>query len=158
MKRCFAKVDEEVVSGGWCWKEKGAVNTVGSTAVVAVVGSDVVAMANYGDFRAVICRAGVAIPLSNDHKVKNTSYTNQYCPSLLGPVWIFGNKIKALGRSLTKRKNIPSFCLFPTILYKLKALKKSLTVMNNRILYSNALPLISNLYPVCLVPIQPTTN
>ena len=45
MKRCFAKVDEEVVSGGWCWKENGAVNTVGSTAVVAVVGGDVVAVA-----------------------------------------------------------------------------------------------------------------
>ena len=121
MKSCFAKVDEEVVSGGWCRKENGAVNTIGSTAVVAVVGGDVVAVANCGDSRAVICRDGVAIPLSNDHKVKNTSYTNQYCPSLLGPVWTFGNKIKALVRPLTKRKNIPSFCLFPTTLKKLKA-------------------------------------
>ena len=112
MKRYFAKVDEEVVSGGWCRKENGAVNTVGST---AVVGGDVVAVANCGDSRALICRDGVAIPLSNDHKVKNTSFTNQYCPSLLGPVWTFGNKIKALGRPRTKSKNIPSFCLFPTI-------------------------------------------
>ena len=118
MKRCFTKVDEEVVIGGWCRKENGAVNMVES---MPVVGGDVVAVANCGDSRAMICRDGVAIPLSNDHKVKNTSYTNQYCPSLLGPVWTFGNKIKALVRPLTKRKNIPSLCLFPTILQKLKA-------------------------------------
>ena len=37
-------------------------NTVVSTAVVAV--------ASCGDSGAVICRDGVAIPLSNDHKVK----------------------------------------------------------------------------------------
>ncbi|WKA07477.1 hypothetical protein VitviT2T_025302 [Vitis vinifera] len=68
MKRCFGKVDDEVVSGGWCRKENGAVNTVGSTAVVAVVGGEVVVVANCGDSRAVICRDGVAVPLSNDHK------------------------------------------------------------------------------------------
>ena len=121
MKRCFGKVDEEVVSGGWCRKENEAVNTVGST---PVVGGDVVAVANCGDSKAVnpvICRDGITIPLSNDHKVKNTFYTNQYCPSLLGHVWAFGNKIKALVRPLTKRKNIPSLCLFPTIFKKLKA-------------------------------------
>lgn len=43
-------------------------NTVGSTAVVAVVGGEVVVVANCGDSRAVICRDGVAVPLSNDHK------------------------------------------------------------------------------------------
>lgn len=69
MKKCFGKVDEEVLSGGWCRKENGAVNTVGSTAVVAVVGREVVVVANCGDSRAVICRNGVAVPLSNDHKV-----------------------------------------------------------------------------------------
>ena len=106
MKRCFMKVDEEMVSGGCCRKENGAVNTVRST---PVVGGDVVAVANCGDSRVVICRDGIAIPLSNDHKVKNTSYTNQYCPSLLGPVWTFGNKIKALVRPPYKKKDTTTY-------------------------------------------------
>ncbi|XP_065868147.1 protein phosphatase 2C 51-like [Euphorbia lathyris] len=58
METCFRKMDEEVV------KDK----MMGSTAVVAVVGKDEVVVANCGDSRAVICRAGVAVPLSVDHK------------------------------------------------------------------------------------------
>jgi hypothetical protein len=42
---------------------------IGSTAVVAVVGKEEVVVANCGDSRAVICRGGVAVPLSVDHKV-----------------------------------------------------------------------------------------
>uniref|UniRef100_J3M7U3 protein-serine/threonine phosphatase n=1 Tax=Oryza brachyantha TaxID=4533 RepID=J3M7U3_ORYBR len=41
---------------------------VGSTAVVAVVGPNRVVVANSGDSRAVLCRAGVPVPLSVDHK------------------------------------------------------------------------------------------
>ncbi|KAL9250785.1 putative protein phosphatase 2C 8 [Drosera capensis] len=65
MERCFEKMDAEV--GG-----EGNVNaeemTVGSTAVVAVVGRHEVVVANCGDSRAVMCRSGVAVPLSVDHK------------------------------------------------------------------------------------------
>ncbi|KAK4559924.1 hypothetical protein RGQ29_008925 [Quercus rubra] len=40
----------------------------GSTAVVALLTPDHIVVANCGDSRAVLCRGGVAIPLSQDHK------------------------------------------------------------------------------------------
>nr|GMD57611.1 protein phosphatase 2C 37-like [Ipomoea batatas] len=43
-------------------------DAVGSTAVVAVVTPDHIIVSNCGDSRAVLCRNGVAIPLSVDHK------------------------------------------------------------------------------------------
>nr|GFD53772.1 protein phosphatase 2C 37-like [Tanacetum cinerariifolium] len=43
-------------------------DAVGSTAVVAVVSEDKIVVSNCGDSRAVLCRNGVAIPLSTDHK------------------------------------------------------------------------------------------
>ncbi|KAL0349248.1 UNVERIFIED_CONTAM: protein phosphatase 2C 37 [Sesamum angustifolium] len=43
-------------------------DAVGSTAVVAVVTPDKIVVSNCGDSRAVLCRNGVAIPLSIDHK------------------------------------------------------------------------------------------
>nr|GMD81098.1 probable protein phosphatase 2C 51 [Ipomoea batatas] len=62
MKESFRKMDEEVNSKG------AAVATMGSTAVVAMVGAEEVVVANCGDSRAVLSRGGVALPLSNDHK------------------------------------------------------------------------------------------
>ncbi|KAH7293123.1 hypothetical protein KP509_28G012900 [Ceratopteris richardii] len=43
-------------------------DTVGSTAVVAVLSFRHIVVANCGDSRAVLCRNGQAIPLSVDHK------------------------------------------------------------------------------------------
>ena len=34
-----------------------------------VVGKEEIVVANCGDSRAVLCRGGVAVPLSRDHKV-----------------------------------------------------------------------------------------
>lgn len=45
----------------------------GSTAVVALLSPELIVVANCGDSRAVLCRAGTAIPLSQDHKVAHLS-------------------------------------------------------------------------------------
>ncbi|XP_004298898.1 PREDICTED: probable protein phosphatase 2C 8 [Fragaria vesca subsp. vesca] len=63
---CFTKMDNEVGAAGP--EIEGWVNTVGSSAVVAVVGKEEIVVANSGDSRAVLCRDGVAVPLSRDHK------------------------------------------------------------------------------------------
>ena len=67
------KVDAEV--DGSAEREESiplAPETVGSTAVVAVLCSSHIIVANCGDSRAVLCRGKQAFPLSIDHKVKIT--------------------------------------------------------------------------------------
>lgn len=70
---CFRKLDDEVggfpMAGGDCSFPPIAPGSVGSTAVVAVVCSTHVIVANCGDSRAVMCRGKAAMPLSVDHKV-----------------------------------------------------------------------------------------
>ncbi|CAL1374575.1 unnamed protein product [Linum trigynum] len=78
MERSFAKMDGEV--GDWCTDEAAKAtacrcelqtpqcDAVGSTAVAAVVTPDKIVVSNCGDSRAVLCRNGVAVPLSSDHK------------------------------------------------------------------------------------------
>uniref|UniRef100_A0A7I4A9N2 protein-serine/threonine phosphatase n=1 Tax=Physcomitrium patens TaxID=3218 RepID=A0A7I4A9N2_PHYPA len=80
MTQCFRRIDAEV--GGFCLEEGEcsasgnprccpepiAPETVGTTAIVAVVGACQIIIGNCGDSRAVLSRGGVAIPLSVDHK------------------------------------------------------------------------------------------
>lgn len=61
---CFQKIDDEV--GGK--EEPLAPEAVGSTAVVAVILSSHIIIANCGDSRAVLCRAKLPMALSIDHK------------------------------------------------------------------------------------------
>ncbi|KAM3412948.1 hypothetical protein ACQJBY_004234 [Aegilops geniculata] len=69
LEASFARVDGEVVAGaGGDDGEESRSRTVGSTAVVAVVGRRRIVVANCGDSRAVLSRGGVAVPLSTDHK------------------------------------------------------------------------------------------
>ncbi|KAM5556486.1 protein phosphatase 2C 37-like [Rosa sericea] len=76
MERSFSKMDEEVQAGNQvlqspncrCELQTPQCDAVGSTAVVAVVTPEKIIVSNCGDSRAVICRSGVAVPLSSDHK------------------------------------------------------------------------------------------
>ncbi|KAL2230285.1 protein phosphatase 2C 37-like [Sesamum indicum] len=79
MFESFSKMDKEVVEccsgrNGFsastcrCELQTPQCDAVGSTAVVAVVTPDKIVVSNCGDSRAVLCRNGVAIPLSVDHK------------------------------------------------------------------------------------------
>jgi protein phosphatase 2C len=61
LEGCFGKMDEEV-------RGNAAARTVGTTAVVGVVGEDEVVVANCGDCRAILSRDGVPLALSTDHK------------------------------------------------------------------------------------------
>ncbi|KAJ1430118.1 hypothetical protein SESBI_07902 [Sesbania bispinosa] len=63
---CFLKVDAEV--GGKVNNEPVAPETVGSTAVVALISSSHIIVANCGDSRAVLCRGKEPMALSVDHK------------------------------------------------------------------------------------------
>lgn len=79
---CFAKVDAEV--GGAPKGTYGsnsdasstgviqavAPETVGSTAVVAIICPTYIIVANCGDSRAVLCRGKEPVVLSVDHKVR----------------------------------------------------------------------------------------
>ena len=66
---CFVKVDTEV--GGLASQEPVASETVGSTAVVALICSSHIIVANCGDSRAVLCRGKEPMALSVDHKVRD---------------------------------------------------------------------------------------
>ncbi|XP_059300551.1 probable protein phosphatase 2C 24 isoform X2 [Lycium ferocissimum] len=76
MDRSFHRMEKEVIA--WnktvtratcrCEMQTPECDAVGSTAVVAVVTPDKIIVANCGDSRAILCRNGKAIPLSNDQK------------------------------------------------------------------------------------------
>jgi protein phosphatase 2C len=53
--------------------EPVAPETVGSTAVVAVICSSHIIVSNCGDSRAVLCRGKQPVPLSVDHKVSSSA-------------------------------------------------------------------------------------
>lgn len=77
MERSFTRMDSEVhewsnsvkASNCRCQLRTPQCDAVGSTAVVALVTQSKIVVSNCGDSRAVLCRNGVAIPLSTDHKV-----------------------------------------------------------------------------------------
>ncbi|PSS33351.1 Protein phosphatase [Actinidia chinensis var. chinensis] len=79
MEQSFSRMDKEVTdccsvgvgvssSNCRCELQTPQCDAVGSTAVIAVVTPDNIVVSNCGDSRAVLCRNGVAIPLSSDHK------------------------------------------------------------------------------------------
>lgn len=75
METCFGKMDEEVKNRFGQTEEVDSVISVksmGSTALVVLVGKEEIVVANCGDSRAVLCRDGVPLPLSLDQKVTLT--------------------------------------------------------------------------------------
>ncbi|KAL1208075.1 putative protein phosphatase 2C 75 [Cardamine amara subsp. amara] len=75
MNRSYKRMDELATSTCVCGSSVPLCNCdpreaaiSGSTAVAAVLTQEHIVVANTGDSRAVLCRSGVAIPLSNDHK------------------------------------------------------------------------------------------
>ncbi|MFS7970928.1 putative protein-serine/threonine phosphatase [Helianthus anomalus] len=62
MMKSFAQMDKDISE----WSK--ICDVVGSTAVVAVVAPDKIVVSNCGDLRVVLCRNGVAFPLSTDDK------------------------------------------------------------------------------------------
>ncbi|MED6192571.1 hypothetical protein PIB30_117670 [Stylosanthes scabra] len=76
MGQGFSRMDDEVQSWSQgnhssacrCELQTPHCDAVGSTAAVAVVTPDKIVVSNCGDSRAVLCRKGMAIPLSSDHK------------------------------------------------------------------------------------------
>ncbi|KAI3907054.1 hypothetical protein MKX01_027955 [Papaver californicum] len=69
MVSCFLKMDDEISGKG---VESEEMKSIGSTAVVALISNDQIIVANCGDSRAVLSRAGTAIPLSQDHRPDRT--------------------------------------------------------------------------------------
>ncbi|XP_062180638.1 protein phosphatase 2C 53-like [Phragmites australis] len=65
---CFSRVDAEVGGNAGAATQPVAPDTVGSTAIVAVVCSSHIIIANCGDSRAVLCRGKQPMALSVDHK------------------------------------------------------------------------------------------
>ncbi|KAL3518142.1 hypothetical protein ACH5RR_020731 [Cinchona calisaya] len=76
MQRSFVRMDKEAVTFNpslmaascRCELQTPECDAVGSAAVVAVLTPDKIIVANCGDSRAVLCRNGKAVPLSDDHK------------------------------------------------------------------------------------------
>eukprot|EP00271_Cylindrocystis_brebissonii_P022210 TRINITY_DN8443_c0_g1_i1.p1 TRINITY_DN8443_c0_g1~~TRINITY_DN8443_c0_g1_i1.p1 ORF type:complete len:721 (+),score=128.62 TRINITY_DN8443_c0_g1_i1:344-2506(+) len=81
--------------GGPCHHEPIAVETVGSTSVVAVVGAKSIIVANAGDSRAVLSRGGKAVPLSIDHKPEREDEMKRV--EAAGGRVIFWNGFRVLG-------------------------------------------------------------
>ncbi|RZC91369.1 hypothetical protein C5167_027433 [Papaver somniferum] len=69
MVSCFMKMDDAVSGEG---VENEEIKSIGSTAVVSLISTDQIIVANCGDSRAVLSRGGTAIPLSQDHRPDRT--------------------------------------------------------------------------------------
>ncbi|KAL2548836.1 Protein phosphatase 2C 37 [Forsythia ovata] len=102
MFRSFSKMDQEVTEWSGettyncrCELQTPQSDAVGSTAVVAVVTPEKIIVSNCGDSRAILCRNGVAIPLSVDHKPDRPDELNRIEES--GGRVIFWDGARVLG-------------------------------------------------------------
>ncbi|XP_052211641.1 probable protein phosphatase 2C 6 [Diospyros lotus] len=115
---CFLKVDAEV--GGKDINEPVAPETVGSTAVVAIICSSHIIVANCGDSRAVLCRGKVPMALSVDHKPnREDEYVRIEAAGGKVIQWnghrVFG--VLAMSRSIGDRYLKPSIIPDPEVMF-----------------------------------------
>ncbi|KAL4855612.1 putative protein phosphatase 2C 8 [Chlorella vulgaris] len=68
---------------------------VGTTAVVALIGNRMLYVANCGDSRAVLCRSGGALPLTDDHKAAREDETARV--EAAGGQILFWNGVRVMG-------------------------------------------------------------
>lgn len=81
LQRCFLRMDKMASYNCDCGSlgyycscpPNSNLSMTGSTAVIAILTDHIIVIANCGDSRAVLCRDGIALPLSFDHKVINIS-------------------------------------------------------------------------------------
>jgi serine/threonine protein phosphatase PrpC len=104
----FCKTDEE-------FGKADNAALVGTTAVVCLVGSRQLYVANCGDSRAVLCRNGVAIPLSDDHKPAREDETARV--EAAGGQILFWNGVRVMG-VLAVSRAIGDHCLRPFVIAK----------------------------------------
>ena len=91
LTKAFHMTDEEFGSlGGY---ENLAL--VGTTAVAALVGTRMISVANCGDSRAILCRNGVALPLTDDHKAAREDETARV--EAAGGQILFWNGVRVMG-------------------------------------------------------------
>ncbi|XP_023875204.2 probable protein phosphatase 2C 75 [Quercus suber] len=102
MRKSFERMDAVALStcacgcvGYKCGCHLVEVALGGSTAVVALLTPDHIIVANCGDSRAVLCRGGVAIPLSQDHKPDRSDELARI--EAAGGRVIFGNGARVAG-------------------------------------------------------------
>ncbi|MFS7974528.1 putative protein-serine/threonine phosphatase [Helianthus anomalus] len=119
---CFKKVDDGV--SGTATTETVAPETVGSTAVVALICSSHIVVANCGDSRAVLYRGKEAIPLSNDHKPnREDEYARIEAAGGKVIQWqghrVFG--VLAMSRSIGDRYLKPSIIPEPEVTFTARA-------------------------------------
>ncbi|KAL2347965.1 hypothetical protein Fmac_001965 [Flemingia macrophylla] len=122
MRECFSKMDREIGVGSRGGGDgegegegDGSGNTMGSTAAVVVVGKDEIVVANCGDSRAVLCRGGVAVPLSRDHKPDRPDEKERI--EAAGGRVIEWNGNRVLGVLATSR-SIGDHCMKPFVICK----------------------------------------
>ncbi|KAI3727337.1 hypothetical protein L1987_67150 [Smallanthus sonchifolius] len=119
---CFQEVDNGV--SGTTTSEPVAPETVGSTAVVALICSSHIVVANCGDSRAVLYRGKEAIALSNDHKPnREDEYARIEAAGGKVIQWqghrVFG--VLAMSRSIGDRYLKPSIIPEPEVTFTARA-------------------------------------
>lgn len=102
----FTKADEE-------FGKADNAALVGTTAVVALVGSRQLYVANCGDSRAVLSRGDVAIPLTDDHKAAREDETARV--EAAGGQILFWNGVRVMG-VLAVSRAIGDHCLRPFVI------------------------------------------